>query len=134
MGLPFFNSSYLDRTVYLSEIDDMSGKDVASLRAELKVAVSSMQEKMHEERDVAESDWLYGISLKIKICEQFLERIDDLASLGSFSARYGSKLNHYYLSYLWQEISNELGPHKAQQLFDKSRVSAVAQLRKESVS
>ena len=27
------------------------------------------------------SDWLYGIGLKIKICEQFLERIDELASL-----------------------------------------------------
>ena len=106
----------------------MSSRDVASLRAELKVAVSSMQEKMHEERDVAESDWLYGISLKIKICEQFLERIDELASLDS------SKLNHYYLSYLWVEISNELGPHKAQELFNKSRVSAVAQLRKESAS
>ena len=83
---------------------------------------------MHEERDVAESDWLYGISLKIKICEQFLERIDELASLDS------SKLNHYHLLYLRQEISNELGPLKAQQLFDKSRVGAVAQLRKESVS
>ena len=112
----------------------MSSRDVSSLRAELKVAVSSMQEKMHEERDVAESDWLYGISLKIKICEQFLERIDDLANLGSFAALYGSKLNHYYLSHLWVEISNELGPLKAQQLFDKSRVGAVAQLRKESVS
>ena len=112
----------------------MSSRDVASLRAELKVAVSSMQEKMHEERDVAESDWLYGISLKIKICEQFLERIDDLANLGSFAALYGSKLNHYYLSHLWVEISNELGPHKAQELFNKSRVSAVAQLRKESAS
>jgi hypothetical protein len=134
MGLPFFNSSYLNRTIYLSEIDDMPGRDVASLRAELKVAVSSMQEKMHEERDVAESDWLYGISLKIKICEQFLERIDDLANLGSFAALYGSKLNHYYLSHLWVEISNELGPHKAQELFNKSRVSAVAQLRKESAS
>ena len=128
MGLPFFNSSYLNRTVYLSEIDDMSSRDVASLRAELKVAISSMQEKMHEERDVAESDWLYGISLKIKICEQFLERIDELASLDS------SKLNHYHLLYLRQEISNELGPLKAQQLFDKSRVGAVAQLRKESAS
>ncbi len=127
MGLPFFNSSYLDRTVYLPEIDDMSGKDVASLRAELKVAISSMQEKMHEERDVGESDWLYGISLKIKICEQFLERIE-LTNLDS------SKLNHYHLLYLRQEISNELGPLKAQQLFDKSRLGAVDQLRKESVS
>ena len=128
MALPFFNSSYLNRTVYLSEIDDMPNKDVASLRAELKVAVFSMQGKMHEEKDVGESDWLHGISLKIKICEQFLERIDELASLDI------SKLNHYHLLYLRQEISNELGPQRAQQFFDKSRIGAVAQLRKESVS
>ena len=44
------------------------------------------------------------------------------------------KLNHYHLLYLRQEISNELGPLKAQQLFDKSRIGAVAQLRKESAS
>ena len=106
----------------------MSSRDTASLRAELKVAISSMQEKMHEERDVAESDWLYGISLKIKICEQFLERIDELSNLDS------SKLNHYHLLYLRQEIANELGPLKAQQLFDRSRVGAVNQLRKESAS
>lgn len=124
----FFNSNDLNKTVYLNELDDMKSRDMSSLRAELRVAVFTMQEKMHEQRDTAESDWLYGIGLKIKICEQFLERIDELANLDS------SKLNHYHLLYLRQEISNELGPLKAQQLFDKSRVGAVAQLRKESVS
>ena len=112
----------------MNELDDMKSRDISSLRAELRVAVFTMQEKMHEQRDTAESDWLYGIGLKIKICEQFLERINELASLDTY------KLNHYHLLYLRQEISNELGPLKAQQLFDKSRVGAVAQLRKESVS
>ena len=84
----FFNSNDLNRTVYLNELDDMKSRDISSLRAELRVAVFTMQEKMHEQRDTAESDWLYGIGLKIKICEQFLERIDELASLDAY------KLNH----------------------------------------
>ena len=124
----FFNSNDLDRTVYLREVDDMSARDISCLKAELKVAVFTMQEKKREQKDTAETDWLHGITLKIKICEQFLDRINELSNIDS------SKLNHYHLLYLRQEVSNELGPLKAQQLFDKSRVGAVAQLRKESAS
>ena len=125
MDSPFFKSKYLNRTVYFEEVDQLSARDAASLRAELRVAVSTMQEKMHQERDVAESDWLYGISLKIKICEQFLELLDDLKNMDS------SKLNHYHLLYFRQEVSNALGPLRAQKLFDRARSGAVTQLRKE---
>ena len=124
----FYDSDSLGKSIYIADVQSLTRNDLNVLERELNLAISNMRVKMHEERDVAESDWLYGISLKIKICEQFLERIDELASLDS------SKLNHYHLLYLRQEISNELGPLKAQQLFDKSRVGAVAQLRKESVS
>ena len=128
MSSPFFNSKYLDRKIYLSELEGMEAKDIASLRSELKIAISSMQQKMHEERDEAESDWLYSISLKIKICEQFLEHIDEFKGFDS------SKLNHYHLLYFRQKVSNLLGPLQAQQLFDQARLGALGQLKKEANS
>ena len=126
MGSPFFSSKYLSRTVYLSEIDEMPEKDISSLKAELRVAVSVMQEKMHNERDVADSDWLYGIALKIKICEQFLSHIDEFNSISA------SKLDHYHLLHFKQKVSDQLGPLEAHQLFLRARREAVGQLRKES--
>ena len=128
MDSPFYKSDYLRRTIYFPEIDTLSEHDIASLRAELKIAVSSMQEKMHAERDTATSDWLYGISLKINVCEQFLERIEEVRSVDTVD------LNHYYLLHLKQQVTNALGPQASQKLFNKARHGALNQLRSESKS
>ena len=128
MGLPFFNSSYLNRTVYLSEIDDMPSRDVASLRAELKVAISSMQEKMHEERDTTELDWLHKLSVKLKICEQFITRIKQVKENDL------SKVESYHFSYFRQAVSTLIGPLQTDQLYEKARQDALFQIGKESNS
>lgn len=128
MNSAFFDSKYLERKVYFSEVEELSDKELTSLRAELRIAVTTMEAKVQEGGECAEPDWLYGVKLKINICKQFLERIDELLDLDS------SKLNHYHLLYLRQEIANHLGAAKARQLFDDARAGALSQLRLESNS
>lgn len=128
MNSAFFDSKYLERKVYFSEVEELSDKELTSLRAELRIAVTTMEAKVQEDGEYAEPDWLYGVKLKINICKQFLERIDGLLDLDS------SKLNHYHLLYLRQEIANHLGAAKARQLFDDARAGALTQLRLESKS
>ena len=128
MDSPFFKSKCLDRVVYLNDIERLSEAETASLRTELRIAVSTMQLKIKQEQETADPDWLYSVNLKREICEEFLERIKEVVDIDS-----SSKLNHYHLLYLRQEISDALGPTRARELFDRSRIGAVAQLRRESL-
>ena len=36
---------------------------------------------MHEERDTTELDWLHKLSVKLKICEQFMTRIKQVKKM-----------------------------------------------------
>jgi len=73
MSTIFFKSSSLARVLFLSDVSDLEFKDLAVLRAELEVDIGSMQSKMHQQRDTADSEWLVSISYKISVCKKFLE-------------------------------------------------------------
>ena len=77
MNTAFFKSEYLNKTIYLHEVSALGQQDLSLLKAELKISIESMNLKMHQRRDTASSEWLYGISLKIKVCEQFLDIIKE---------------------------------------------------------
>lgn len=121
----FFESKFLDRVIYLDQIDSLSGVDIAKLDHELLIAIDNMQTKMHKERDGDDSDWLMKLSWKIKICERFH------AAIKQVQQRDALKLETYHLSYFRQAVSNEIGPMKADQLFEQARIDATKQIDKE---
>lgn len=126
MRQPFFESKYLGRIIYVKDVQELNRSDLNTLHRELSTAVSNMNEKMHEERDTGETDWLHKLSVKLKICEQFLVRVREVREndLGRIEA--------YHLSFFRQAVSNLVGPLQADQLFQKAREEACRQINKEN--
>jgi len=112
----------------MKDIQDLNRRDLNTLDRELSTAVSKMSEQMHEERDTVDTDWLHKLSVKLKICEQFLTRVRDVRDNDL------SKVEAYHLLYFRQAVSNVLGPLQADELFQESRQEAFRQLNKESQS
>ena len=126
MRQPFFESKYLGRVIYVKDVQELNRSDLNTLHRELSTAVSNMNEKMHDERDTGETDWLHKLSVKLKICEQFLVRVREVREndLGRIEA--------YHLSFFRQAVSNLVGPLQADQLFQKAREEACRQINKEN--
>ena len=125
MRQPFL-SKYLGKIIYVKDVQELNRSDLNTLHRELSTAVSNMNEKMHEERDTGETDWLHKLSVKLKICEQFLVRVREVREndLGRIEA--------YHLSFFRQAVSNLVGPLQADQLFQKAREEACRQISKEN--
>ena len=124
----FYDSDSLGKAVYIADIQSLTRNDLNVLERELSVAISNMRTKMHEERDTTELNWLHKLSVKLKICEQFMTRIkqvkeNDLA-----------KVESYHLSYFRQAVSTLIGPLQTDQLYEKARQDALFQIGKESNS
>ena len=83
---------------------------------------------MHDERDTTELDWLHKLSVKLKICEQFMTRIKQVKQNDL------SKVESYHLSYFRQAVSTLIGPLQTDQLYEKARQDALFQIGKESNS
>ena len=83
---------------------------------------------MHDERDTTELDWLHKLSVKLKICEQFITRIKQVKESDL------SKVEAYHLSYFRQAVSTLIGPLQADKLYEKARQDALFQVGKESNS
>ena len=126
MRQPFFESKYLGKIIYVKDVQELNRSDLNTLHRELSTAVSNMNEKMHEERDTGETDWLHKLSVKLKSCEQFLVRVREVREndLGRIEA--------YHLSFFRQAVSNLVGPLQADQLFQKAREEACRQINKEN--
>lgn len=124
----FYDSRSLGRSVYLAHLQDLSRNDLLVLESELSTAIENMTVKMHEERDTTELDWLHKLSVKLKICEQFLTRIKQVKENSL------SKVEAYHLSYFRQAVSNQIGPLQTDQLFEKAKQDALRQLNKEQES
>ena len=69
----FFKSECLSRVIYLSNVENLTYKELVALRAELKIDIKSMETRMYEQRDEALSEWLCSISYKLSVCRQFSE-------------------------------------------------------------
>ena len=126
MRQPFFESKYLGKVLYVKDVQELNRSDLNTLDRELSTAVANMQEKMHEERDTDETDWLHKLSVKLKICEQFLVRVREVRE------RDLGRIEAYHLSYFRQAVSNLVGPLQADQLFEKAREEACRQINKEN--
>ena len=124
----FYESKSLGKAVYIADIQGLSRNDLKILECELNVAVENMTAKMHEERDTTELDWLHKLSVKLKICEQFITRVRQVKDNDL------SKVDAYQLSYFRQAVSNLIGPLQADQLYEKAKQDALRQLAKESNS
>ena len=124
----FYDSDSLGKSIYIADVQSLTRNDLNVLERELNLAISNMRVKMHEERDTTELDWLHKLSVKLKICEQFMTRIkqvkeDDL-----------TKVESYHLSYFRQAVSTLIGPLQTDQLYEKARQDALFQIGKESNS
>lgn len=124
----FYESRSLGKAIYLADVQELSRADLNILECELNTAIDNMKEKMHDERDTTELDWLHKLSVKLKICEQFVTRVKQVKENDL------SKLETYHLSYFRQAVSTLIGPLQADQLYEKSRQDALRQLQKESNS
>jgi hypothetical protein len=124
----FYESKSLGKAVYIADVQGLSRSDLNVLECELNVAVENMTAKMHEERDTTELDWLHKLSVKLKICEQFITRVKQVKDNDL------SKVEAYQLSYFRQAVSNLIGPLQADQLYEKAKQDALRQLAKESNS
>jgi len=124
----FYDSRSLGKAVYLADLQELARNDLSILERELNTAISNMTEKMHDERDTTEIDWLHKLSVKLKICEQFVTRIKQVKENSL------TKVDAYHLSYFRQAVSTLIGPLQADQLYNKARQDALLQIRKESNS
>lgn len=124
----FYDSDSLGKSVYIADIQSLARNDLNVLERELNVAISNMRTKMHEERDTTELDWLHKLSVKLKICEQFMTRIKQVKENDL------SKVEAYHLSYFRQAVSALIGPLQADQIYEKARQDALFQIGKESNS
>ena len=124
----FYESKSLGKAIYIADVQGLSRNDLNILECELNVAVENMTAKMHEERDTTELDWLHKLSVKLKVCEQFITRVKQVKDNDL------SKVEAYQLSYFRQAVSNLIGPLQADQLYEKAKQDALRQLAKESNS
>ena len=124
----FYDSESLGKSVYIADIQSLARNDLNVLERELNVAISNMRTKMHDERDTTELDWLHKLSVKLKICEQFMTRIKQVKENDL------SKVESYHLSYFRQAVSTLIGPLQTDQLYEKARQDALFQIGKESNS
>jgi len=124
----FYDSDSLGKSIYIADIQSLTRNDLKVLERELNVAISNMRTKMHEERDTTELDWLHKLSVKLKICEQFMTRIKQVKENDL------SKVESYHLSYFRQAVSALIGPLQADQIYEKARQDALFQIGKESNS
>ena len=124
----FYDSESLGKAVYIADIQSLSRNDLNILECELVDATSNMRTKMHDERDTTELDWLHKLSVKLKVCEQFMTRIKQVKENDL------SKVEAYHLSYFRQAVSTLIGPLQADKLYEKARQDALFQVGKESNS
>ena len=124
----FYDSESLGKAIYIADIQSLTRNDLNVLERELNVAISNMRIKMHDERDTTELDWLHKLSVKLKICEQFMTRIKQVKENDL------SKVETYHLSYFRQAVSALIGPLQADQIYEKARQDALFQIGKESNS
>ena len=124
----FYDSDSLGKSVYIADVQSLTRNDLNVLERELNLAISNMRVKMHEERDTTELDWLHKLSVKLKICEQFMTRIKQVKENDL------SKVDAYHLSYFRQAVSTLIGPLQTDQLYEKARQDALFQIGKESDS
>ena len=124
----FYDSESLGKAVYIADIQSLTRNDLNVLECELVIATSNMRTKMHDERDTTELDWLHKLSVKLKICEQFMTRIKQVKESDL------SKVEAYHLSYFRQAVSTLIGPLQADKLYEKARQDALFQVGKESNS
>ena len=124
----FYDSESLGKAVYIADIQSLTRNDLNVLERELNIAISNMRTKMHDERDTTELDWLHRLSVKLKICEQFMTRVKQVKENDL------SKVESYHLSYFRQAVSTLIGPLQTDQLYEKARQDALFQIGKESNS
>ena len=124
----FYDSDSLGKSIYIADVQSLTRNDLNVLERELNLAISNMRAKMHEERDTTELDWLHKLSVKLKICEQFMTRIKQVKENDL------TKVESYHLSYFRQAVSTLIGPLQTDQLYEKARQDALFQIGKESNS
>ena len=124
----FYDSDSLGKSIYIADVQSLARNDLNVLERELNLAISNMRVKMHEERDTTELDWLHKLSVKLKICEQFMTRIKQVKENDL------TKVESYHLSYFRQAVSTLIGPLQTDQLYEKARQDALFQIGKESNS
>ena len=122
----FFESRYLDRRLYTDDINSLSPSEAKSLKTELERALDGINNKFSKEKDCEDYDWLHKLSVKKEVVKVFLEKIElyKPPPHAPFSTQY-------HLSFFRQQVAKRLGPLEADRLYEKARVLANYEIKKE---
>jgi len=122
----FFQSRYLNTRLFPGDVDELSPGEAKSLKSELERALVSLNQKIEEEKDSSDYDWLHRLSVKKEVVKTFLERIEayKAPSPVPFEAKY-------HLSFFRELVAKKLGPLEADDLYEKARRLAQSQTKKE---
>jgi|TARA_R100000084_G_C4633527_1_gene139725 hypothetical protein len=122
----FFESRYLDRRLYADDINTLSPSEAKSLKTELERALDGINDKFAKEKDCEDYDWLHKISVKKEVVKVFLARIESYEppSHVPFTIQY-------HLSFFRQLVAKRVGPLEADRLYEKARLLADSQTKKE---
>jgi len=122
----FFESRYLDRRLYADEINSLSPSEARSLKTELERALDGINDKFNKEKDCEDYDWLHKLSVKKEVVKVFLEKVE------SYQPPSHVPFNtQYHLSFFRQQVAKRLGPLEADRLYEKARLLADSQTKKE---
>ena len=122
----FFESRYLDRRLYADDINGLSPSEAKSLKTELERALDGINDKFNKEKDCEDYDWLHKLSVKKEVVKVFLERVE------AYQPPSHVPFNtQHHLSFFRQQVAKRIGPLEADRLYEKARLLADSQTKKE---
>jgi|TARA_B100000073_G_scaffold178533_1_gene147731 hypothetical protein len=122
----FFQSRYLNTRLFPEDVCKLSPGEAKSLKVELDRALKTLNEKIEEQKDSDDYNWLHRLSVKKEVVKAFLEKIK------AYQAPSPAPLEaKYHLSFFRQLVAKRIGPLEADNLYEKARGLAQNQIKKE---
>jgi|TARA_B100000073_G_scaffold309642_1_gene281510 hypothetical protein len=122
----FFESRYLNTRLFPGDVDSLSPGEAKSLKSELERALITIDQKLEEQKDSEDFNWLHRLSVKKEVVKSFLEKIKfyEAPSPDPFEAKY-------HLSFFRELVAKRLGILEADKMHEKARRMAQGQVKKE---
>tara|TARA_Y100000004_G_scaffold50087_2_gene55105 strand:- start:1098 stop:1505 length:408 start_codon:yes stop_codon:yes gene_type:complete len=115
MAKKYFESQFLDKTVLITDVPQLSNEELSDLEEELRIAIENMNQKMYSSRDTGDPEWLTRLAWKIKLCERFLIKV--------LTARTPAHVQYFY-----NLVADEIGEQKTAELYSKAQQTNPSEL------
>jgi hypothetical protein len=115
MAKKYFESQFLNKTVLITEIPELTNNQLSDLEEELRIAIENMNQKMYSMRDTGDAEWLTRLAWKIKLCQRFLIKV--------LTVRTPAHVQCFY-----NLVADEIGEQKAAELYSKAQQTNPSEL------